>query len=141
MWIGSSRNNKSKPFGIEWPHEPIKALGVYYSYDSARLWEKNFIENLYKIKKNSWSYGPVEVYHFTAKWLSSDFASNKVENGLKKPLLLDTLNWLRNVALATIKASPTPKVLILAWYRKLTQKRSFGLYNTSRSAKSASSPL
>ena len=25
MWIGSSRNNKSKPFGLEWPSEPIKA--------------------------------------------------------------------------------------------------------------------
>ena len=25
MWIGSSRNNKSKPFGLKWPSEPIKA--------------------------------------------------------------------------------------------------------------------
>lgn len=33
MWIGSSRNNKMKPFGIKWPNEPIKALGVFYSYD------------------------------------------------------------------------------------------------------------
>ena len=31
MWVGSSRSNKSKPFGIKWPDEPIKALGVYYS--------------------------------------------------------------------------------------------------------------
>ena len=28
MWIGSSRKNKTKPFGIKWPNEPIKALGV-----------------------------------------------------------------------------------------------------------------
>ena len=27
MWIGSSRKNKAKPFGIKWPNEPIKALG------------------------------------------------------------------------------------------------------------------
>ena len=33
MRIGSSRENKTKPFGIKWPSEPIKALGVYYSYD------------------------------------------------------------------------------------------------------------
>ena len=33
MWIGSSRENKTKPFGIKWPSEPIKALGAYYSYD------------------------------------------------------------------------------------------------------------
>ena len=25
MWIGSSRNNKSKLFGLKWPSEPIKA--------------------------------------------------------------------------------------------------------------------
>ena len=29
MWIGSSRQNKTKPLGIKWPDEPIKALGVY----------------------------------------------------------------------------------------------------------------
>ena len=23
MWIGSSRENKAKPFGIKWPNEPI----------------------------------------------------------------------------------------------------------------------
>ena len=33
MWIGSSRKNKAKPFGIKWPNEPIKALGVHYTYD------------------------------------------------------------------------------------------------------------
>ena len=33
MWIGSSRENNAKPFGIKWPNEPIKALGVHYTYD------------------------------------------------------------------------------------------------------------
>ena len=28
MRIGSSRENKTKPLGIKWPNEPIKALGV-----------------------------------------------------------------------------------------------------------------
>ena len=32
MWIGSSRNNKTKPLDIKWPSEPIKALGVFYTY-------------------------------------------------------------------------------------------------------------
>jgi len=40
MWIRSSRENKTKPFGIKWPNEPIKALGVYYSYDQKLLHEK-----------------------------------------------------------------------------------------------------
>ena len=51
MWIGSLRNNKTKPLGLKWPDEPIKALGVYYSCDEKLLGEKNFIENLDKIKK------------------------------------------------------------------------------------------
>ena len=51
MWIGSLRNNKTKPLGLKWRDEPIKALGVYYSYDEKLLQEKNFIENLDKIKK------------------------------------------------------------------------------------------
>ena len=33
MWTGSLRKNKTKPFGIEWPNDPIKALGLYYSCD------------------------------------------------------------------------------------------------------------
>jgi len=39
-WIGSSRENKTRPFGIKWPNEPIKALGVYYSHDQKLLREK-----------------------------------------------------------------------------------------------------
>ena len=64
MWIGSSRGNKIKPFGIKWPNEPIKALGVYYSYDPKLLLEKNFIEKLDTIKKliNIWSSRGLSLY-------------------------------------------------------------------------------
>ena len=64
MWIGSSRGNKTKPFGIKWPNEPIKALGVYYSYDPKLLLEKNFIEKLDTIKKliNMWSSRGLSLY-------------------------------------------------------------------------------
>ena len=61
MWIGSLRNNTTKPLGLKWSDEPIKALGVYYSHDEKLLREKNFIENQDKIKKliNIWaSRGP-----------------------------------------------------------------------------------
>ena len=51
MWIGSKRHYKEKPFGIKWPDEPIKALGVYFSYDQKLLKEKNSIERLDSIKK------------------------------------------------------------------------------------------
>ena len=64
MWVGSLRNNKSKPFGIKWSGEPIKALGVYYSYDIKLLHEKNFIERLDSVKKlvNLWSSRGLTVY-------------------------------------------------------------------------------
>ena len=64
MWIGSLRNNKTKPLGLKWPEEPIKALGVYYLYHEKLLREKNFIENLDKIKKliNIWSSRGLSLY-------------------------------------------------------------------------------
>ena len=64
MWIGLSRNKTSKPFGIKWPDEPIKALGVYYSYDIKLLHEKNFIERLDSVKKliNIWSSKGLSIY-------------------------------------------------------------------------------
>ena len=52
MWIGSKRHYKEKPFGIKWPDEPIKALGVYFTYDQKLLKEKNFIELLDSIKRD-----------------------------------------------------------------------------------------
>ena len=57
MWIGSLRNDKAKPFDIKWPDEPIKALGVYFTYNQKLLKDNNFIERLGLVKKliNIWS--------------------------------------------------------------------------------------
>ena len=46
MWIGSLKENVMKPLGIKWPQEPIKALGVFFSYDKKLLYMKNFSEKL-----------------------------------------------------------------------------------------------
>ena len=64
MWIRSSRGNKTKPFGIKQPNEPIKALGVYHSYDPKLLLEKNFIEKLDTIEKliSIWSSRGLSLY-------------------------------------------------------------------------------
>ena len=51
MWVGSSRGNNLKPFGIKWPDEPIKALRVYYTYGIKLLHEQNFIERLDSVRK------------------------------------------------------------------------------------------
>ena len=64
VWIGSSRENKAKPFGIKWPNEPIKALRVHYTYDLKLLHENNFIERLESVKKliNIWSSRGLSIY-------------------------------------------------------------------------------
>ena len=64
MWIGSSKENKAKPLGIKWPNDPIKALGVYFTYDLKLLKEQDFIERLDSIKKliNIWSSRGLSVY-------------------------------------------------------------------------------
>ena len=64
MWIGSSRDKTSKSLSIKWPDEPIKALGVYYSYDIKLLHEKNFIDRLDSVKKltNIWSARGLSIY-------------------------------------------------------------------------------
>ena len=65
MWIGSTRSNKTKPVGINWPNEPIKPLGIFYTYDLKLLHENNnFLENLDNIKKllNIWYSRGLSLY-------------------------------------------------------------------------------
>ena len=61
MWIGSNRHYQEKPFGVKWPDEPIKVLGVYFTYDQKLLKEKNSIERSGSIK-NLLIYGPPEAF-------------------------------------------------------------------------------
>ena len=61
MWIGFKRHDKEKPFGIKWPDEPIKVLGVYFTYDQKLLKEKNSIERSGSIKKLI-NNGPLEAF-------------------------------------------------------------------------------
>ena len=64
MWIGSLRGKMEEPFNIKWPKTPIKALGVYFTYDPKLLKEKNFIERLDRIKSriNIWSSRGLSLY-------------------------------------------------------------------------------
>ena len=66
MWIGSLKESKEEHFGIKWPKIPIKALGVYFTYDQKLLKEKNFIERLDSIK-NSLTFGPLGASLSTVK--------------------------------------------------------------------------
>ena len=51
MWIGSSTDKISKPFGIKWRDEPTKAVGVFYSYYIKLLREKIFLRD-WTVSKN-----------------------------------------------------------------------------------------
>ena len=46
MWLGSWKNNLETPFGFRWPQDPIKALGIFFSYDSRKATELNFIQKI-----------------------------------------------------------------------------------------------
>ena len=64
MWIGSLKGSEMKPLGIKWPQEPIKALGVSFSYDKKLLYSKNFLEKIDNIKTliNIWSSRGLSLY-------------------------------------------------------------------------------
>ena len=64
LWIGSLKYNDIKPFGIKWPDEPIKASGVFLTYDQNLISEKNFKDKIFKMKKliNIWSSRGLSLY-------------------------------------------------------------------------------
>ena len=65
LWIGSLlKKNDIKPFGIKWPDEPIKALGAFFTHDQNLIYEKNFKDKVFKIKKliNIWSSRGLSLY-------------------------------------------------------------------------------
>jgi len=144
MWIGSSRGNNSKPLGIKWPDEPIKALGVYYSYDIKLLQEKNFIERLDSVKKliNVWSlrglsiYGKVTiiksliipkfVYIFSLLPAPKEIVKELNQmifkflwKGTDKVTRLSTINEYENGGLRMIDLESMIKSLRLAWLKRI----------------------
>lgn len=51
MWLGCWKNSTATPFGFRWPRDPIKALGVFFSYDSNKSNELNFAEKIRTLEK------------------------------------------------------------------------------------------
>ena len=51
MWLGKEKNNNSEPFGIRWPKTPIRALGIYYSYNKQAAINKNFVDKMESLLK------------------------------------------------------------------------------------------
>ena len=51
MWLGGWKNNTETPFGFRWPRDPIKALGIFFSYDLNKANELNFAEKIRHLEK------------------------------------------------------------------------------------------
>lgn len=50
LWLGSRRYSNERLFDVDWPKEPVKALGVYFSYDINAAEEMNFTPKLKQIQ-------------------------------------------------------------------------------------------
>ena len=50
LWLGSDCHCNLKPFNVEWPKTPVKALGVYFSYDVIAAEKVNFESRLKHLK-------------------------------------------------------------------------------------------
>ena len=51
VWLGQNKNYVKTPYGIRWPKEPIKALGIYFSYDKKAAENYNFVSKLEKLSR------------------------------------------------------------------------------------------
>jgi hypothetical protein len=51
VWLGSKRFCQEKPFGIKWPDEPVRLLGLYISYDLEKATQLNYEDKIDKLKK------------------------------------------------------------------------------------------
>ena len=134
MWIGSSRNCKAQLFGIKWANEPIKALGIYYTYDQKLLLEKNFIERLDSIKNLTriWSsrglsiYGKITLYVSSLLPTPKEFVSQLNQllfqflwNGPDKVIRKSTINEYSNGGLKMIDFDSMIISLRLAWLKRI----------------------
>ena len=64
MWLGLWKNKTETPFGFRWPRDPIKALGIFFSYDTNKTNELNFAEKIRNLEKtlNSWKRRNLTLY-------------------------------------------------------------------------------
>ena len=56
MWIGKCKSCSQKPLGIKWPNQPLKILGVFFSYNNSECDHLNFAPKIAKCQSviNDW---------------------------------------------------------------------------------------
>ena len=147
MWIGSLRENRSTPLEL---NEPVKALGVYYSYDQELLHDKNLIEGLDSVNKfiNIWSarglslYGRITViksliipkFVYIASLLTTPKGLIQELNrqifkflwkGVDKVTRLSTINDYQRSDLKIIDSETMVKSLRLSWLKRIFSENNF----------------
>lgn len=57
LWLGKWRNNRTTPLQLSWPRNPVKILGIYFSYDDKTNNHYNFNLTIQKLQTylNMWS--------------------------------------------------------------------------------------
>ena len=51
MWLGCWENETETSFGFRWPRNPIRALGIFFSYDQNKATKVNFVEKIRNLEK------------------------------------------------------------------------------------------
>ena len=51
MWLGQQKGCLDQPLGIAWPKKPIKALGIFHSYNKDECINSNFNDKIEKLLK------------------------------------------------------------------------------------------
>ena len=63
LWIGSLNGGEMKRLGIEGPQDPMKALGIFFTYDKKLLYMKNIkkLVNIWSCRAGLSLYGKMTI--------------------------------------------------------------------------------
>ena len=115
MWLGSWKNKTDTPFGFRWPRDPIKALGIFFSYDENKANDLNFAEKIRNLEKtlNTWKkrnltlYGKINVVNtFGLSKLIYNASVPVIPEHLIKEIEKLIFDFFWDGKLAKIKKSP-----------------------------------
>ena len=117
MWIGSAKNNKTKPFSFESYHEPVKSLGVNLSYDRNKNSNLNFFVKIYKMdtKLNTWQTRDLTLFGRTMLVQTL---------GISKLIYAATMLCVPEMVIKTVQA----KILKFLWKNKKDKVKRSVLY-------------
>ena len=63
LWLGKDANYADTPYGLNWPQDPMCALGTFFSYDRIHCEKENSLTKLTRLK-SFFTYGLNATFHF-----------------------------------------------------------------------------